>query len=162
MKVKNKNLHPMRVAFMRHKGPYGACGDTWDRLLSWMGKEGWLGVQTQFIGICHDDPEVTPPHKIRYDAGVAVGDTFVPQSDIGAQVIAGGEYAMTTHVGPYDRLGISYSQLLGQWLPRSGRTLRSAPCFEVYMNSPENTEPEELVTDIYAPLNPKTLNPIES
>lgn len=33
--------------------------------------------------------------------------------------------------------------------------LRSAPSLEVYLNSPEGTEPEELLTDIYMPLEPR-------
>jgi len=49
-------------------------------------------------------------------------------------------------------LGKTYSQLLGQWLPRSQRELRSTPCFEVYLNDPQTTDPEDLLTDIYAPL----------
>lgn len=28
-------------------------------------------------------------------------------------------------------------------------------CYEVYLNDPEATEPEELLTDIYAPIEPK-------
>jgi AraC family transcriptional regulator len=74
---------------------------------------------------------------------------------MGAQLIAGGDYAVLTHFGPYENLSGSYAKLLGQWLPRSGRRLRSAPCFEVYFNSPENTGPEDLVTDICAPLETK-------
>jgi AraC family transcriptional regulator len=70
------------------------------------------------------------------------------------QVIPGGEYAVLTHFGPYEKLGESYAKLLGEWLPRSGRNLRSTPCFEIYLNSPESTEPEDLVTDLYAPLEP--------
>lgn len=62
---------------------------------------------------------------------------------------------MTTHQGPYRELGETYAKLYGQWIPRSGRKLRSAPCFEMYLNDPEGNEPEELLTDIYAPLEPK-------
>jgi AraC family transcriptional regulator len=43
---------------------------------------------------------------------------------------------------------------MGQWLPRSGRELRSAPGFEVYFNDPNSTAPEDLVTDIHLPLEP--------
>jgi AraC family transcriptional regulator len=75
-------------------------------------------------------------------------------ADIGVQTIPGGDYAVMTHFGPYAKLGESYAKLLGQWLPRSGRNLRTAPCFEVYLNSPESTEPEDLITDLYAPLEP--------
>jgi len=152
MKVTIKQLEPQRVAFMRHIGPYQQVGETWGKLMMFLGKEGLVGGDTQFIGICHDDPAVTPPDKVRYDACVTVPADFQPQGEIGVQVVPGGEYAVTTHLGPYEKLGDSYAGLLGQWLPRSRRMLRSAPCFEVYLNSPENTDPEDLVTDLYAPL----------
>ncbi len=108
-----------------------------------------------FLGLCHDDPEITPPEKVRYDACVTVDEAYQPEGEIGLQTIPGGEYAVMTHFGPYSKLGQSYNKLLGQWLPRSGRELRSSPCFEVYLNSPENTEPEDLITDLYAPLEAK-------
>ena len=120
-----------------------------------LGKEGRLDGRAQFVGICHDDPTVTPAKKIRYDACATVDPDFRPNGDIGVQIIPGGDYAVTTHFGAYDKLGQSYADLLGQWLPRSGRRLRAVPCFEVYFNSPENTEPEDLVTDIHAPLESK-------
>jgi AraC family transcriptional regulator len=156
MKVRIEHLQPLRVAFMRHVGPYGEVGATWDKLLPFLGKEGFLGGDVLLLGVCHDDPEVTPPAKIRYDACVSVDAGFVPTGDIGSQVIAGGDYAVTTHFGPYHELGKTYAQLLGQWLPRSGRELRSCPCFEVYLNDPGSTEPEDLLTDIYAPLEPRS------
>jgi AraC family transcriptional regulator len=62
---------------------------------------------------------------------------------------------MLTHFGPYEKLSESYAKLLGQWLPRSGRRLRATPCFEIYLNTPENTAPEDLLTDIHAPLEAK-------
>jgi len=152
MDVRIQELKPMRVAFLRHVGPYGEVGATWDRLLTLLGKDGYLGGGTMMLGICHDDPESTPPAKIRYDACVTVGDDFQPTGDIQVQTVAGGAYAMTTHTGPYNSLGRTYGELLGQWLPRSGRELRDVPCFEVYLNDPQSAAPEDLLTDIYAPL----------
>ena len=154
MTISTRQLEPMRVAFMRHNGPYSEVGKTWDRFMMLLGKEGLLGGDAMFIGLCHDDPAVTPPERIRYDACMSVDDRFQPNGEVGVQTIAGGEYAVMTHFGPYDRLGESYAKLLGQWLPRSGRDLRPLPCFEVYLNSPESTDPEDLVTDLYAPLAP--------
>jgi len=152
MKVEIKRLKPMRVAFMRHVGPYGEVGKTWEAFLTVMGKDGYLGGNPMMLGICHDDPEVTPPAKLRYDACLTVDESFSPNGDIGVQTVAGGDYAMTTHTGPYNHLGRTYAEFMGQWLPRSGRELSNAPCFEVYLNDPQSTPPEELLTDIYAPL----------
>lgn len=152
MNVELQQLQPMRVAFLRHVGPYNAVSPTWDRLLTIMGKDGYLGGSPMMLGICHDDPEVTPPSKIRYDACITVDENFQPNGDIQVQVVEGGVYARATHTGPYNDLGKTYIAFLGQWLPRSGRELRNAPCFEVYMNDPQTTPPDELLTDIYAPL----------
>lgn len=149
-----KRLSPMRVAFMRHVGPYANVRNTWDQFLMVLGKEGFLGGDSQFIGICHDDPAVTPGDKIRYDACVTVDKDFTASGEIGVQIVSGGDYAVMTHFGPYEKLGESYAVLLGQWLPRSGRRLRATPCFEMYLNSPESADPEDLVTDIHAPLEP--------
>lgn len=152
MDVKIKQLEPMRVAFVRHIGPYDQCGSAWEKLCAHLGKKGMLGPDTAYIGLCHDDPDVTPHDKIRYDACCTVTEEFEPMGDVGVTVIDGGDYAMTTHLGPFDKLGETYAKLFGEWLPRSGRECRSAPSLEFYLTDPENTDPEDYVTDIYAPL----------
>lgn len=155
MNVTLKHIEPLRVAFVRHVGPYHQVGKAWETLCAFLGKEGRLGGDNQFIGLSHDDPEVTPPDKIRYDACITVSDDFRPRGDVGVQVIGGRDYAVMTHFGPYEKLNESYTKLLGQWLPRSGRELNSGPSLEFYLNSPENTAPEDLLTDICAPLESK-------
>ncbi len=149
-----KNVPQMRVAFVRHTGPYSGCGQAWEKLCTFMGKEGLLGGQSRLIGMSHDDPEVTPPDRIRYDACVTVDDAFRAQGEIGTQTIPGGDYAVTTHFGPYEKLNHTYARIMGQWLPRSGRELGNSSCFEVYLNDPDITDPEDLITDVYVPLKP--------
>lgn len=155
VKVTIQPIAPLRVAFMRHVGPYHKVGKVWEVLCLLLGREGRLGGDSRFVGLSHDDPEVTSPAKLRYDACVTIGDDFRPRGDVGVQVIGGGDYAVMTHFGPYEKLNESYAALLGQWLPRSGRELGSGPSLEFYLNSPENTAPEDLLTDICAPLQTK-------
>jgi len=150
--VEIKALAPQRVVFLRHTGPYDQVGATWGRLSAWAGLRGLFGPATRMIGICNDDPCITPPEKLRYDAAITVNRPVQPEGDIGVTEIAGGEYATLLHKGPYENLGRSYGLLLGAWLPKSGRELRDAPCFETYLNSPQGTPPEELLTLIHAPL----------
>jgi len=152
MDVAIKKIGAMNVAFIRHVGPYMQCGQAWGKLCAGLGPKGMLGPNSAFIGLCHDDPDVTPADKIRYDACVTVPKSFKPDGDLAVQSISGGDYAVMTHRGPYEKLNESYALLMGQWLPQSGRELRSAPCFEIYRNSPEQTAPEDLVTDIHVPL----------
>jgi AraC family transcriptional regulator len=155
MEVKIQNIEPMRVAFVRHVGPYNQAGVAWEKLCTHLGKEGHLGPESKFIGICYDDPEVTPPEKIRYDACITVDQSFVPTDEIAVQTIGGGEYAVTTHFGSYDKLGQTYARLFREWLMKSDREISQGPCMEFYLNDPESTEPEDLLTDICLPLKPK-------
>jgi AraC family transcriptional regulator len=106
------------------------------------------------IGISHDNPEITPPGKLRYDACLTVDESFAGTGtgEVGVQEIAGGEYAVTTHRGPYSTLEQTYHRLFREWVPGCGRELRSSPVFEIYRNDPSVTPPDALVTDIYIPL----------
>jgi AraC family transcriptional regulator len=142
----------MHIAFMRHVGPYDGVGETWSKLFTWAGPRGLLGPHTRIVGVVHDDPEVTPPERIRYDAGLIVNHDVKPAGEIGVQDIGGGEYAVAAHRGPYGGLGETYAKLCGQWLPAAGREPCSGPAFEIYCNSPRETRPEDLVTEIYIPL----------
>lgn len=145
-------LPPMRLVFLRHVGPYGEVGATWGKLMMWAGMRGLLGPGMKMIGITHDDPGVTPADKIRYDAGVVVTRPVEPQGDFGVMELPGGSYAVFTHRGPYDGLGKTYQAIYGGWLPSNGRQLRDTPGFEVYVNSPRDTKPEDLLTLIHVPL----------
>jgi AraC family transcriptional regulator len=156
MEVRLETLEPMRVAFLRHVGPYGGgeLAETWDRLLAWAGRRGLLGPRTKFVGIDHDNPHVTPADKLRYDACLATDRPWEPEGEIGCQEIAGGEHAVATHHGPYDRLPETYARLYGDWLPHSGREPADAPSFQVYRNNARQTDPADLLTDVYVPLRP--------
>ena len=155
MDVRIKKVEPMRVAFMRHIGPYIECGETWGKLCAWAGPKGLFGPNTTVLGISHDDPEVTPPEKIRYDACITVGEEIQPEGEVGVQVIPGGDYAVITHKGPYEKLLETYQKLFGEWAPQSGRVVKQAACFEIYRNDPMKTAPEDLITDVYVALEPR-------
>jgi AraC family transcriptional regulator len=155
MEVRTESVPVMRVAFMRHTGPYKEVGETWAKLMAWAGAHGLVGKDTKILGITHDDPEVTPPDKVRYDACVVVDDHFRPEGDVGVQEVGGGEYAVATHRGPHRMVGETFARLCGEWLPASGRELGSAPPFVTPRNSPTETAAEHLLTDVYMPLAPR-------
>src|SRR5205085_7515802 len=99
---------------------------------------------TLVLGVCWDDPEVCPEDKLRFDCCVTVAEGVTGEGEIGTQTIAGGEYAMVTHCGPYAGLEEAYRYLFGTWLPESGREPSDAPPFEVYHRASCETPAEEL------------------
>jgi len=152
VEVAVKRLQPFRVAYARHIGPYDQVGEAWSKLMMWAGPRRLLGPSMVRLGIPHDDPEITPPERLRYDAALVVPDGVTGSGDVAIQEIAGGQYAVAMHRGPYDRLGETYAALCGQWLPASGREARNAPPLEFYRVSFEQAPPEEFVTEICVPL----------
>jgi AraC family transcriptional regulator len=152
MKVLVEDFPLRRVAFVRHVGPYRQVGSAWAKLMSWAASRGLLGPNTLAIGVAHDDPDVTPSDKIRYDACITVDQAFTAEGEVGVEQVGGGEYAVTTHHGPYQNVSQTLAQLCGEWLPTSGRELRSSPCLAILRNFPPDTPPDELLTDIYLPL----------
>ncbi|WP_027175796.1 AraC family transcriptional regulator [Desulfovibrio aminophilus] len=152
MDVRIETLPERRVASVRHLGPYKEVEVAWIALCAWAGPRGLLTPATLFIGICYDDPQATGPEAIRYDASIPVGPDVCSEGQITVQTIPGGDYAVTTHRGPYENLEKTYAALMGGWLPQSGRMLRDAPGFEIYRNDPKSTAPEDLVTELHIPL----------
>jgi len=150
--IRLESLALMQVAFARHVGSYDQVGSAWQRLMGWAMQAGLLSGAPLMIGIVHDDPEVTPPDKIRYDAAIPVADHVKAAKDIGIQQLTAARYAVGTHRGPYDKIGGTYARICGEWLPGSGRELAASPALEFYRNSPMTAAPEDLITDIYLPL----------
>lgn len=152
LEVKIEKLEAQKVAFVRHVGPYNECEHAWGKLCSWAGPKGLLTSETKYLGLCYDDPEVTPKDKIRYDACITVGANVEPENYVDIQEVEAGEYAVTLHKGPFEKLAQTYAELFGKWLANSGREAKHAPSIELYLNDPKTTSPEKLEILIQIPL----------
>lgn len=132
MSVSVIEREPVRVAYLRHVGPYGPdVGAFWrDEFWPFAARHGLTGRPV--YGISHDDPHITAPDRCRYDVAVVIGaDEAVPGP---AQVttIAGGRYASMPFVGTSDSIGAAWTSLMRDWLPQSGWQLDARPTFEHY------------------------------
>lgn len=151
MDITVKKIEARRVAFVRHTGPYAGCGKAWEKLCSWAGPKGLLGPDTKFLGISYDDPDITEPSKIRYDACITVDAAVKPGDGIGIKDIRAGEFAVALHKGPLEELSNSYRYIMGRWGAESGRELKDLS-IEFYLNDPGTTPPKDLLVEIQIPL----------
>ena len=153
MEARVTSLEPARVAFVRHVGPYTEAGPTWQRLMAWAGGRGRLGPHARTFALCHDDPDTTPPERLRYDACIVVGADVQAEDGVEVQDVAGGRYAVATHRGSYARLAETYGALMEQWVPANGLELADdRPTLEIYRNDPQQTPEDELLTDVHVPI----------
>lgn len=155
-RVRVVTLADLRVARTRAQGPYMESSfAAWTTLCSWAEPRGLLTPEALRIGMCYDDPGLTAPEKLRYDACLSVGPDVADDGDVTVTDIKGGEFAMATHKGPYQELERAFVDLYGVWLPASGRLPATRPALEIYRNFPEITPAHELLTDMYVALEPQ-------
>lgn len=154
VKPKIKELKTKKVIYVNSIGEYGGQGteDAWNDVCGFAENKRLFGRKTEFIGISHDDPNVTDTEKLRYDACVALDKEILPEGRVGIKTIEGGKYAMFLHKGPYSGFQELYDYIYGVWLPESEFELRDLPCFEKYLNTPDKTKPEKLKTEVYIPV----------
>ena len=155
-----KNLTPKirlmpakKVICTQATGSYDQSSrQAWDRICSYAATHRLFGFRTEFIGISYDDPNITEPDKLRYEACLTVSKDVKGEGDISFREIPEGKYAVFTHIGPYENFQQTYDYIFGQWIQENNIELREVPCLEKYLNSPEKTKPEKLITEIYIPV----------
>lgn len=153
MDVQITRTTPLRVAATTHVGPYDAIGDAFGRVGELAGRAGLFAhPEARMVAIYHDDPESTPAEQLRSAAAVIVPEGVAIPDGLHELVLPGGDYARTTHVGPYTGLGAAWAEFMGQWLPRSGRSVRDGDCYEMYLNSPMDTPADQLRTELFVAL----------
>lgn len=153
--VEIKTIPAMRVACVRHVGPYDQCSEAWEKLFRLAGPLGLFGPQTRIFSAGYDNPIITPPEKLRADACVTVPDTFAGTPELPVTVLGDAEYATAVVKGPYSLLAPAFTHLRSVWGPGSGREFAGTPSLAFYLNDPRQTPPEELLTEIGVPLAPK-------
>ena len=164
--VKIKTFPPVLVAALRHTGPYNECGPLWAKLCGALAPHNLINETSAAYSICHDDPDVTPAEKCRMEICVTLREGVTEQTPAIQDILrdseiylrhigGGGEYAAVLVKGPYTLLHPVYRSLYGEWLPQSGREPDRSPGIEAYYNDPTVTAPDELLTEIFIPLEPR-------
>jgi AraC family transcriptional regulator len=114
----------------------------------------WASVENGCLGICPDDGVEIPPEDSRYIAGYFLkesGDVWV-RGEVEIMEFPAGLVAVFTHRGPYETLWQSWNRIYRDWLPSSGKKLRDAFPYEVYVNERGQVPEEDLITEIYIPI----------
>jgi len=154
MNVQVNNYLAIRVVMIRHRGPYENLSISFDDLWKWVEANGVPAQRT--IGIYWDNPDEVAVHKLRSAACVEVPTSYQisNQGSLPLEIgeIAGGDYATTRFMGPYEDLGPVWTQFTRYIEGTLRRRISNEPAFEVYVNDASDTPPQQLVTELFMPL----------
>jgi AraC family transcriptional regulator len=141
-----------RLAAVPHKGLYHEIGRAFEKLGSTVAARGLYGRFGPMVGVYYDSPADVKPADLRSHAGLEAPADLPIDPPLEEVTLPEGRHAVLTFKGPYAGLQSAYDQLFGIWLPQSGEAPADSPVFEVYLNSPMDTAPEDLLTEICLPL----------
>ncbi len=142
------------VLGIRRRGKYREISDMIPRIFH-VAQEKGAKIAGRPVFVCH---EQSAEEAARADEhGTADVEVAVPVSgavegtdDVRLYELPGGKMAKIVHRGPYGAVGPAYNTLFA-WLEQNGKEV-TGPTREVYVSDPRETRPEELITEIYAPV----------
>lgn len=155
-RVTVKKLNPIPVAFIRHLGSYLTVDVAlFDRLKTWADREGLYTGDNLFLGVGHDDPNITPIEKVRYDLCLTVPEPFRATGEVGFQTIGDGYFAAASYVGPFGpTLEAAYFQMFQQMVQMKHIEIIGLPAVEIYRTTNISTDYALNYTEILLPVRP--------
>lgn len=151
MQVEIRDFGPMRLAYVPHRGPPQTVGRAFDKLMAWAGPRGLTLPPHWGVAVWTSDMMNTPPEGQEAIAGLTVGPELQADETVGVYEVPGGRHAVVLYKGPFVHIGRAYDMLFA-WLPTSGEEPADRPLFEINLNDPRRTTPEELLTQVCLPL----------
>jgi flavin reductase (DIM6/NTAB) family NADH-FMN oxidoreductase RutF/effector-binding domain-containing protein len=123
-----------------------AIGESMMAIVRYAGEKGYIPIGPPFVAYHGFDGQ---------KQDIEIGFPFKPgiegRDTIKVSGIPGGKAATYRHVGSYEKLP-DVRTALEQWLNTNGHTISGAT-YEIYLNDPQTTAPENLETEIMYPLS---------
>ena len=154
--VTMKDIAAIDLVGLPHKGAYHEIGRAYADVNAAMSARNLWGYSRGMVAVYFDDPTAVPMDELTSFAGMRVADGFEMPDRFERYRIPNGRHAVLRFKGPYSGLQGAYDYLYGQWFAASGEAPGDTPSFEIYLNSPIQTAPSDLLTEICAPLQSST------
>jgi AraC family transcriptional regulator len=151
MKVEIQDRAALRLASIPHQGPPQTVGRAFDKLMAWAGPRGFTLPPQVGVALWLGDMMTTPLDEQRAIAGLTVGPEVQADDTVSIYEVPGGRHAVVLYKGPFVHVARGY-EVLFSWLPGSGEEPADRPIFEVNLNDPRRTAPDDLLTEICLPL----------
>jgi effector-binding domain-containing protein len=147
-------LEPQIVIGMRKKGAYKDIANLIPKLFEFAASKNIQPIGPPTF-VCHEmsGEEANKANK-EQNADIEVVVPVASKSDDNEEVkcyeLSGGKMAKIIHKGPYDSVGPTYEKLF-TWLNENNMKV-VGPTREIYLSDPMEVPPEEILTEIYAPV----------
>lgn len=149
-----RQVPAVELAGVDHRGSYMRIGKAFETAQIHIAAQGLMRADTRWLAQYLDDPFAYPEAQLNSRAGLSIPAGTAIATPLQRFTVGGTPCAVLRYRGPYPNMRDAYQWLYGTWLIASGHALADQPVFEEYLNSPRDTAPAELLTDIFLPLDP--------
>lgn len=148
------NLPAKKILSTRILGKYESniIGQAWGKLMNYVFQKQLFYPAMEMLGISHDHPEISGDILYQYEACITFTQNLSSEGEFIVKELPAGKHAIFTYKGAYEGLDLIYNIILKNWLLNSPYQLREAPMFDQYLNTPDSTPTDELLTKIYVPV----------
>lgn len=151
--VSVRQTEPMSVAFARMRGSYDQIPAAMGRVYGYAGQSGLIPTGAPH-GVYLTPPGEGPESEAAWEVWAPVAgeppESVPDGTGLGIKRVPGRLVASTMYRGPYEGLEATYHELM-QWVMDEGYEMAGPPQ-EIYFSDPNDTPPEEYLTEIQFPV----------
>ncbi len=155
MDIRIETLPVQKIAYLRRIGSYGPENvKLMEELKKWAAARELLSESSVILGIAHDNPDVTPPDKCRYDCCIILPEDYNHDDSINEGRLPGGKYALYEIKHTPEKVLNAWNDIFSVWLPENGFRIDDRPLFERYKPSRVISDKLEISCEICLPVAP--------
>lgn len=148
-----RDVQPVRVAIMEHRGDPATIGATIQRFIAWRKATGLHPKTHPTFNVWRSERRPASPADYSVDLCVGTDRLIEPKGEqIKAGEIPGGRCAVLRVVGYTDNLEPAALYLYRDWLPASGEELRDFPIYCQRLSFFPEVPEHEAVAELFLPL----------
>ncbi len=152
MEINVIEMPTLRVGGVRHIGPYHQIQGAFEKLGEVAGRAGLFGRDgITMLGVYHDNPLETSDAELRSDAALTFPDGEPIPDGLTEEILPAGRFLKVIHRGSYENLPKAWDAAF-EAASSDGHRMRNAPNYEIYVNTPGEVGEDDLVTEIYVPI----------
>jgi AraC family transcriptional regulator len=156
--VNVRQLPKTRLAYVRTRGPYYLLSSGYDsslkKLKNWAKARDLWAEETPIIGVCPDNPAVTPPELCQYDYGLEVEHGVEEDQTISIQILPERTVATLDVFGSLMVQKEAWKWFISDWLPQSGFVFSGHAFYETFKLIPEGQDASK--TTLCIQISPKS------
>ena len=148
----------LRVAYVRHTGPYQGMGDVFSdlftRLMAWAGPRDLVVPGAWLLAIYHDNPSITDDDRLRVSVALSIPEEAETGGPVGEMVLPGGRIATGRFLLGEQDYGVAWHAMSAGWLPESGYEPDDRLPFERYPITEGPDVDGRVAVDVCLPVRP--------